>query len=159
MIMYLKNQGGYKMKDLKGMSYNDIRPIFEKVWDQTHTFVPMDSEDKEKDSEKKGSRKKTLAVKRAGEKKSDQSAKRQKMKDDAENEDFKEYLNIVPEEGMNVEALQTKDDLIKLWSLVQERYNSSGLTEDKEIELEGQRLFMLVELDYPAIGTYNFDAK
>ncbi|GJS03075.1 hypothetical protein Tco_0319583 [Tanacetum coccineum] len=83
---------------------------------------------------------------------------------------------IVPDEGINVEALQTKypiigwevysedtmqfwkiirvgnhtevyqvfedmlknfdrDDLVKLWSLVQERYNSSGLTEDKEIEL------------------------
>ncbi|GKC19449.1 hypothetical protein Tco_1021599 [Tanacetum coccineum] len=28
-----------------------------------------------------------------------------------------------------------RDDLVKLWSLVQERYNSSGLTEDKEIEL------------------------
>ncbi|GKB37724.1 hypothetical protein Tco_0882666 [Tanacetum coccineum] len=83
---------------------------------------------------------------------------------------------IVPDEGINVEALQTKypiigwevysedtmqfwkiirvgnytevyqvfedmlknfdrDDLIKLWSLVQERYNSSRLTEDKEIEL------------------------
>ncbi|GJV17462.1 hypothetical protein Tco_1362785 [Tanacetum coccineum] len=31
MLMYLKNQGGYKMKDFKGMSYDDIRPIFEKV--------------------------------------------------------------------------------------------------------------------------------
>ncbi|GJR15542.1 hypothetical protein Tco_0798194 [Tanacetum coccineum] len=28
MLMYLKNQGGYKMKDFKGMSYDDIRPIF-----------------------------------------------------------------------------------------------------------------------------------
>ncbi|GKD73818.1 hypothetical protein Tco_1332100 [Tanacetum coccineum] len=44
MCVYLKNQGGYKMTDLKGMSYDDIRPIFEKVWDQVHDFVPMDSE-------------------------------------------------------------------------------------------------------------------
>ncbi|GJT48782.1 hypothetical protein Tco_0974939 [Tanacetum coccineum] len=83
---------------------------------------------------------------------------------------------IVLDEGINLEALQTKyliigwevysedtmqfwkiirvgnhtevyqvfedmlknfnrDDLVKLWSLVQERYNSLGLTEDKEIEL------------------------
>ncbi|GKD81386.1 hypothetical protein Tco_1348225, partial [Tanacetum coccineum] len=35
---------GYKMKDFKGMSYDDIRPIFEKVWDQINSFVPMDSE-------------------------------------------------------------------------------------------------------------------
>ncbi|GJX55264.1 putative reverse transcriptase domain-containing protein [Tanacetum coccineum] len=45
MIIYLKNQGGYKMKDFKGMSYDDIRPIFEQVWDQIHSFVPMDSEE------------------------------------------------------------------------------------------------------------------
>ncbi|GJR58003.1 hypothetical protein Tco_1500165 [Tanacetum coccineum] len=38
-----------------------------KELDQTPTFVPMDSEDKEKDSEKKGSRKKSLARKRAEE--------------------------------------------------------------------------------------------
>ncbi|GJU79498.1 hypothetical protein Tco_1281863 [Tanacetum coccineum] len=45
MIMYLKNQGGYKMKDFKGMIYDDIRSIFEKVWDQIHSFVLMDSEE------------------------------------------------------------------------------------------------------------------
>ncbi|GJS86495.1 hypothetical protein Tco_0769131 [Tanacetum coccineum] len=91
---------------------------------------------------------------------------------------------IVPEEGMNVEALQTKypiidwevytedsrmywkiirvgnhtevyqifedmlknfdrDDLVKLWSLVHERFNSTEPTEDKERELwvELKRLF------------------
>ncbi|GJW28788.1 hypothetical protein Tco_0045663 [Tanacetum coccineum] len=31
MIKYLKNQGNYKISDFKGMSYNDIRPIFEKI--------------------------------------------------------------------------------------------------------------------------------
>ncbi|GKB67155.1 hypothetical protein Tco_0928567 [Tanacetum coccineum] len=32
MCMYLKNQGGYKPSHFKGMSYEDIRPIFERVW-------------------------------------------------------------------------------------------------------------------------------
>ncbi|GJT41648.1 putative ribonuclease H-like domain-containing protein [Tanacetum coccineum] len=68
MVMYLKNQAGYKKSYFKGMKYEEIRPIFKKVWDQTHTFVPMDSEDKEKDSEKKGSRKKSLEGKRGSEK-------------------------------------------------------------------------------------------
>ncbi|GJY22400.1 hypothetical protein Tco_0396058 [Tanacetum coccineum] len=36
MMVYLKNKGGYKMKDFKGMNYDDIRPIFEKAWDQIH---------------------------------------------------------------------------------------------------------------------------
>ncbi|GKB43487.1 hypothetical protein Tco_0888429, partial [Tanacetum coccineum] len=30
MVKYLKNQGNYKISDFKGMSYNEIRPIFEK---------------------------------------------------------------------------------------------------------------------------------
>ncbi|GJU51026.1 hypothetical protein Tco_1220581 [Tanacetum coccineum] len=96
---------------------------------------------------------------------------------------------IVQDEGMNVEALQTKyliigwevysddtmqfwkiirvgnhtetyqvfedmlknfdrDDLDKLWSLVQERYNSSGLTEDKEIEL-----WVELKIDKMEVGT------
>ncbi|GJT59756.1 hypothetical protein Tco_1003289 [Tanacetum coccineum] len=174
MLMYLKNQGGYKMKDFKGMSYDDIRPIFEKVWDQVHSFVPMDSEEE------------VQRLKRAGQDVEAKPAKRQRTEEVSESvqeqtdELSQEQLNqryfIVPDEGINVEALQTKypiigwevysedtmqfwkiirvgnhtevyqvfedmlknfdrDDLVKLWSLVQERYNSSGLTEDKEIEL------------------------
>ncbi|GKE23188.1 hypothetical protein Tco_1434700, partial [Tanacetum coccineum] len=88
------------------MSYEEIRPIFERVWDQNQSFIPMDSV-KERES-----RKKTLARKRVGEKQSDKSAKSQKMKDDTEKEDLKEYLNIVPVEGLTIEALQTKYPLI-----------------------------------------------
>ncbi|GJY12594.1 hypothetical protein Tco_0381903 [Tanacetum coccineum] len=49
MIMYLKNQSGYKQSYFKEMKYKEVRPIFEKVWDQTHTFVHIDSEDKVKE--------------------------------------------------------------------------------------------------------------
>ncbi|GJS12687.1 hypothetical protein Tco_0407159 [Tanacetum coccineum] len=116
MVMYLKNQAGYKQSFFKGMKYEEIRPIFEKVWDQTHTFVPMDSEDKEKGTEKKsgGTRKKTLAKKRAGEKQSDQSAKRQKTEYDTEKEELKAYLDIVPGEefAMDFESLATKFPIV-----------------------------------------------
>ncbi|GJT27675.1 putative reverse transcriptase domain-containing protein [Tanacetum coccineum] len=44
MCMYLKNQGGYKQSHFKGMSYEDIRPIFERVWDKNNAFVPKDFE-------------------------------------------------------------------------------------------------------------------
>ncbi|GJW11642.1 hypothetical protein Tco_1577469 [Tanacetum coccineum] len=44
MCMYLKNQGGYRQSHFKGMSYEDIRLIFERVWDQNHAFIPKDSE-------------------------------------------------------------------------------------------------------------------
>ncbi|GJR59896.1 hypothetical protein Tco_1502058 [Tanacetum coccineum] len=113
MVMYLKNQGGYKMNYFKGMKYEDIRPIFEKVWDQIQSFAPMDSE-KEKGSEKKGSRKKSLARKRAGEKQSEESTKRQKIEDDIEKEELKAYLDLVPREefAMEIESLATKYPIV-----------------------------------------------
>nr|GEW75460.1 reverse transcriptase domain-containing protein [Tanacetum cinerariifolium] len=46
--------GGYKMSHFKGMSYEDVRPIFERVWDQIHAFVPMDAEIENKVMKKYG---------------------------------------------------------------------------------------------------------
>ncbi|GKE49291.1 hypothetical protein Tco_1480549 [Tanacetum coccineum] len=109
MVMYLKNQGGYKMNYFNGMKYEYIRPIFENVWDQIQSFAPMDFE-KEKDSEKKGSKKKSLARKRAGEKQSEESTKRQKVEDDVEKEELKAYLDLVlrGEFAMEIKSLATK---------------------------------------------------
>ncbi|GKE94526.1 hypothetical protein Tco_1579381, partial [Tanacetum coccineum] len=121
MCMYLRNQGGYKMSHFKGMSYEEIRPIFENVWDQIQSFVPMDSE-KEKGSEKKteesartagGIRKKSLARKRAKETLREESAKKQKLEDDADKEELQVCLNIVPEEkSLNIESLATKYPIV-----------------------------------------------
>ncbi|GJX86724.1 hypothetical protein Tco_0337498 [Tanacetum coccineum] len=191
MCIYLKNQGGYKMSDFKGMSYNDIRPIFEKVWDQIHYFVPMDSElevQRLKRASQEVKIKPAKNQKRAGQE-SSVSVEEPKEKEpvDPSQEEIQELMIIVPEKGMHVEALQTKypiiswevysedtmqfwkiirvgnhtevyqvfedmlkifdkDDLVKLWSLVQERFNSPGLTEDKDKELWVE-LKMLFEPD------------
>ncbi|GJX69649.1 hypothetical protein Tco_0305376 [Tanacetum coccineum] len=59
MITYLKNQGGYKERYFKKMSYNDIRPIFERVWDHVNTSIPIGSEvgkDSSKPSERETSK-------------------------------------------------------------------------------------------------------
>ncbi|GKB06959.1 hypothetical protein Tco_0835192 [Tanacetum coccineum] len=113
MVMYLKNQGGYKMNYFKRMKYEDIRPIFKKVWDQIQSFAPMDSE-KEKGSKKKGSRKKSLARKRAGEKQSEKSTKSQKIEHDIEKEELKAYLDLVPREefAIEIESLRTKYPIV-----------------------------------------------
>ncbi|GJZ94770.1 putative ribonuclease H-like domain-containing protein [Tanacetum coccineum] len=68
MITYLKNLGGYKLSDFKKMSYDDIRPIFEKE--------------------------ETLARKRAGEKKSADNVKRPKLQEVEEYEKEKEELRL-----------------------------------------------------------------
>ncbi|GJT98379.1 hypothetical protein Tco_1093897, partial [Tanacetum coccineum] len=61
MITYLKNQGGYKESYFKKMRYDDIRPIFERVWDHVNTFIPIGSE-VEKDSSKPSERETSKTV-------------------------------------------------------------------------------------------------
>ncbi|GJZ42874.1 reverse transcriptase domain-containing protein [Tanacetum coccineum] len=156
MCTYLKNQGGYKMSYFKGMSYEDIRPIFERAWDQNQAFVPKDSEiekevikrpgfDLQQECSKKtgGSRKKTLARKRAGEKQSKEGAKRQKTEYKKEKEELKAYLDLVPREefAMEIESLDggsmnykifsemlddfDRHDVMDLHRLVEVRYATS----------------------------------
>ncbi|GKB67452.1 hypothetical protein Tco_0928864 [Tanacetum coccineum] len=125
MIKYLKNQGNYKISDFKGMSYNEIRPIFEKVWDFNQHIEPMDMEHgsekmkslekieeeevdtqkeiKEVSKETRAKRKKSLPRKR-------RTVKRQKLEEDAEKEELKGCLDIIPREDVveDVESLSTK---------------------------------------------------
>ncbi|GKA94463.1 hypothetical protein Tco_0816501 [Tanacetum coccineum] len=148
--------------------------------DSSHSFVPMDSEEEVQRLKRAGQDVEAEPAKRQRTEEVSESVQEQTDEEPKTDELSQEQLNqmviIVPDEGINVEALQTKypiigwevhsddtmqfwkiirvgnhtevyqvfedmlknfdrDDLVKLWSLVQERYNSSGLTEDKEIEL------------------------
>ncbi|GKB20508.1 hypothetical protein Tco_0854431 [Tanacetum coccineum] len=114
MCMYLKNQGGYKKSHFKGMSYEDIRPIFERVWDQYQSFIPKDSEIEKE------------AMKRSGFDFQKPPAKRQKIGEVLElveeqsagkekevlEEKLKKLLVIVPVEEVYIEALQVKYPII-----------------------------------------------
>ncbi|GJY29366.1 hypothetical protein Tco_0405133 [Tanacetum coccineum] len=126
LVKYLKNQGNYKISDFKGMSYNEIRPIFEKVWDFNQHIEPMDLEHgsermkspekiKEEDVDtqkemKEVSKESGAKRKKSFPRKSKRSTvKRQKMEEDAEKEDLKGYLDIVSKEDVaeDVESLST----------------------------------------------------
>ncbi|GKA67808.1 hypothetical protein Tco_0767725 [Tanacetum coccineum] len=125
MVKYLKNQGNYKISDFKGMSYNEIRLIFEKVWDFNQHIEPMDlkhgsermkspekieEEDTQKEmkevSKESGAKRKKYIPRKS----SRSTVKRQKMELDDEKEDLKVYLDIVPREDVaeDVESLSTK---------------------------------------------------
>ncbi|GJV98476.1 hypothetical protein Tco_1553728 [Tanacetum coccineum] len=73
---------------------------------------------------------------------SSQQAKepRDKEPDELSQEELQQLMNIVFEDMLKT---FDRDDLVKLWSLVQERFNSTEPTEDKEIEIwvELKRLF------------------
>ncbi|GJY81623.1 ribonuclease H-like domain-containing protein [Tanacetum coccineum] len=109
MIMYLKNQRGYKMSYFNGMKYEDIPPIFEQVWDQTQSFMPMDSEKESKEKAKERMKRKTSKAR-------EDKIKRQKTKDDPEKLTLMEYVQVMSdsEEAINVIPLAVKS-LIVSW--------------------------------------------
>nr|GEV69697.1 hypothetical protein [Tanacetum cinerariifolium] len=44
MCTYMKNMEGFKQKDFKAKSFDDIKKIFDKVYKRVNTFVDMDTE-------------------------------------------------------------------------------------------------------------------
>ncbi|GKB32853.1 hypothetical protein Tco_0872254, partial [Tanacetum coccineum] len=155
MIKYLKNQGNYKISDFKGMSYNDIRPIFKKVWDFNQNIEPMDAEHgigKQKSPEKQKSTEKIEevdVVKETGTKRKKSipkksTRKRQKMEEDADKEELKELLEIVPKDDIPIEIIRgdgssknykilsemledfDRQDVEVLYRLVKDKYISSA---------------------------------
>ncbi|GJS31569.1 ribonuclease H-like domain-containing protein [Tanacetum coccineum] len=118
------------ISDFKGMSYNEIKPIFEMVWDfnQHMTYGPwehvsemmrstpekIEEQDVDKQKEMKevvkesgAKRKKSLPRKR-------KIVKRQKLEEDVEKEELKGFLDIIPREDVaeDVESLSTKYPIV-----------------------------------------------
>ncbi|GKE43333.1 hypothetical protein Tco_1470617, partial [Tanacetum coccineum] len=91
MCMYLKNQGGYKLSHFKGMKYEEIRPIFERVWDQNQAFVPKDSEI-EKEVMKRSGFIQKQSTEEEKEKKKDEESSKQVEEETVQKED------VIPEQ-------------------------------------------------------------
>ncbi|GJZ57710.1 hypothetical protein Tco_0613204 [Tanacetum coccineum] len=111
MCIYLKNQGGYKQSHFKGMRYEDIRPIFERVWDQNLSFMPKDSEIEKEVMKRHGfDFQQKSSKKRSREDSDEDNAKKQKLEDDAEKEELRDSIDVVPRDdiAIDVESLATK---------------------------------------------------
>nr|GEV99799.1 hypothetical protein [Tanacetum cinerariifolium] len=92
MIMYLKNIVGFRLDYFKGMSYDDIRPIFEAKFNSNIEFLLKIKEQmEEEESRALQSINKTPAQK---------AAKRRKLNEEVE--DLKRHLEIVPDEDDDV---------------------------------------------------------
>ncbi|GKF25033.1 hypothetical protein Tco_0080927 [Tanacetum coccineum] len=151
MSNYIKHIGSHTLQQLKKLSFDEVKELFETTMKRVNTFTPMESDD-------------TVPKVVAGSSKRDaeqelnqESSKRQKIGEGLEpaeeskyelsQEQLQQLMIIVPEEGMNIfkDMLKNfgRDDLVKLWSLIHERFNSTEPTEDKERELwvELKRLF------------------
>ncbi|GJZ56362.1 hypothetical protein Tco_0611555 [Tanacetum coccineum] len=164
----------------------DIRPIFERVWDQNNAFIPKDSEIEKEVIKRHGFDLQQDNSKRqnTGERSISVEEPKDKELVKPSQEEIQEMMIILPKEGMHVEALQTKYplidweihsedtmkfwkiirvgnytrvyhtfadmlknfgryDLVKLWELIKERFNTIEPIDDKERELwvELKRLF------------------
>ncbi|GJT05939.1 hypothetical protein Tco_0840401 [Tanacetum coccineum] len=130
-------QGNYKISDFKGMYYNEIRPIFEKVWDFNQHIEPIEHgsermkspekiEEEEVDTQKEmkevvkesgAKRKKSLPRKR-------RTDKRQKLEEDAEKEELKASSKNYKVLSEMLEDFD-RQDVEELYTLVKERYSAS----------------------------------
>ncbi|GJZ01912.1 hypothetical protein Tco_0519873 [Tanacetum coccineum] len=113
MMVFLKNQGGYKMKDFKVRisKYSENKEKGQEVLEKPAETQKTKTEQVEKEISKKarGSRRKSLAKKRRRETLSEESTKKQKLDDDAEKEELQVYLNInSKDKGLDVESLSTR---------------------------------------------------
>ncbi|GJT84565.1 hypothetical protein Tco_1066282 [Tanacetum coccineum] len=131
MMIYLKNMAGYKMGYFKGMSYDEIRPIFQNV--KGHLIASVQPIQEQPTEEPK----------------------------ELSEEELRKMLEIVSVEEIMAKALQVKniteayqvfedmlkgfdrEDLVTLWSLVKERFRLAEPTKDMERALwvELKRLF------------------
>nr|GEX52977.1 hypothetical protein [Tanacetum cinerariifolium] len=91
-MVYLKNVASFKMDYFKGMSYDDIRPVFEKHFDLNVAFLQKIKEQIKEEESK--------ALKRINETSAEKATKRQKL--DEEVEDLKRHIQIMPNEDDDV---------------------------------------------------------
>nr|GEW53448.1 hypothetical protein [Tanacetum cinerariifolium] len=146
MIVYLKNMAGYKMTHFRGMTYNQVRPIFEREYNKVQTFLKPDRD--EEPTKKRFTEEKLLQESfkklRVEVEVSGSHLTQDTPTDDPKEmpkEDVKNMLEIFPVSEFKVEALQVKvggitqayqrledmlkdfdrEDLDALWRLVKEK--------------------------------------
>nr|GEY84899.1 hypothetical protein [Tanacetum cinerariifolium] len=158
MIVYLKNMAGYKIQHFKGITYNQVRPIFEREYNHVQTFLKSDGD--EEPTKKRGAeetlRQESFKKLRAefevlGSSSTQLDIPTVDLAKISE-EDVQNMLQIVPVAEFKVEALQVKvggiteayqsfkdmlksfnsEDLDALWRLVKEKFSTAMPTVDRE---------------------------
>nr|GEW47570.1 hypothetical protein [Tanacetum cinerariifolium] len=125
MMIYLKNMAGFKMNFFKGMTYNEIRPLFEKHYNLNQSFLERVEEEflvKEKEIEEEGSKRKATHL----------ASKVPVVDYQIHHENNKPYYKIIKADGTHKLFLSfitllknfDREDLETLWMLVKERFKS-----------------------------------
>ncbi|GKC38501.1 hypothetical protein Tco_1050885 [Tanacetum coccineum] len=129
MMIYLKNMVGYKMDYFKGMSYDEIRPTFEVEYKNVHTLFKKDTKVE-----------KTKTKRIAEETLLQESFKKLRTAKASSSKGNMKKWKII-RVGNHTELYQVfedmlenfdREDLEKLWSLVNEKFSTTEPTDDKE---------------------------
>ncbi|GJZ13648.1 hypothetical protein Tco_0548878 [Tanacetum coccineum] len=175
---------GYTLQQLRGYYFDEIKNLFETTMRRVHTFVPTESEiervipelaaeSSERDAEEELDQESSKRQK-TGESSELAEEPRDKEADELSQEELQQMMIIVPEQGMNVKALQTKvhhvstEKGIDIYMLVEKEYPLSKGTltqmlvakllveQDNEISRELLRkIFMQVERSRRLINVFN----
>nr|GEX56582.1 hypothetical protein [Tanacetum cinerariifolium] len=127
MMIYLKNMAGFKMNFFKGVTYNEIRRLFEKHYNFNQAFLERVDKEvtvQEKEIKEEGSKRKGKIIKQ-------KISKKQSI--DEEAEELKRHLQIVANDDDDVYTEATplasknfdREDLETFWKLVKERFEST----------------------------------
>nr|GEV33548.1 hypothetical protein [Tanacetum cinerariifolium] len=92
MIMYLKNVAGFRLDYFKGMSYDDIHPIFKAKFNSNIEFLLKSKEQIEEEENR--------AIESINKTPAQKAAKRRKLNEEVE--ELKQHLEIVPDEDDDV---------------------------------------------------------
>nr|GEZ46714.1 hypothetical protein [Tanacetum cinerariifolium] len=159
----IKSNLGWKVKDFRGMTFEEIEAKFTTVWKQIKNFIPMGSKEEADRFKRKGIRFEQESVKML------KTSEEVKASEEVPEEKVKEMMQLVPIEEVYVEALQVKypiidwkhldmEDLNQLWTLVKESFNiRPALIEWKlynscevhHVTSKDNEIYMLIEKDYP----------
>nr|GFA49278.1 hypothetical protein [Tanacetum cinerariifolium] len=106
----IKGHSGWKTKDFKGMSFEQIEAKFNTVWKQIEDFIPMGSKEEAERLKNKGLRLEQESAKKL--KTSEEVPEEVKSSEEVPKEKVKEMMQLVPVEEVFVEALQVKHLII-----------------------------------------------
>nr|GEY08167.1 hypothetical protein [Tanacetum cinerariifolium] len=90
------------------MKYEDIRPLFKRIWDQVHTFVPTDSEIKREVMKRDGfDLRQGSSKKQRLDQQTEETEKEAEAYGDSDQEveDLKLYMRIIPKEYITIKAI------------------------------------------------------
>nr|GEW53625.1 hypothetical protein [Tanacetum cinerariifolium] len=158
----IRNNLGWKVKDFRGMTFEEVEAKFNSVCKQIEDFIPMVSKEEAEKIKRKGINLEQESAKK--QKSSEEITEEAKSPEEVPEEKVKEMMNLVPIEEVYVEALQVKHPIIdwKVHSEGQRNYwkitSTRPPTSNKEMELwvELSRLYEPDEEDQLWTHIQNF---